>query len=173
VHRDFVPKTRPDYHNGPVSRPSSNSDSGASLGCFFFVFVVPVLILYAIERGSALIEYIFPDEPTEQAEKKESPPVELERKATPPYLRETGDPSRYYPPRAVEGAIEGSVTIRLSVDPRGAVGSCEILKSSNHTQLDRAACRFARTTFRFDPARNAEGGAVNGSYRTKVSFRMD
>jgi len=59
-------------------------------------------------------------------------------------------PAAVYPGRAVLRGLEGTVHLTLTVDPSGAVIAVELVKSSGHGSLDRAAIEAARG-YRFEP----------------------
>ena len=58
-------------------------------------------------------------------------------------------PSAVYPKSAVLRRIEGTVLLSLTVDPSGSVVAVELVKSSGHGSLDRAAIEAARG-YRFE-----------------------
>ena len=121
--------------------------------------------------ASALVES--PAEPAPQASTSsiESAPVAAPRSKPPPplpahtvlYKLSGDDPA--YPPTARRGGVEGSVRVRLLVDPDGAVQQANVLSSRPSGIFDGAALRAVRT-WRF--ARSA-GGAIG---EVDVTFRL-
>ena len=66
-----------------------------------------------------------------------------------------------YPVAARRRADEGSVRVRVTVDPQGAVAACTVAQSSGHYLLDRATCDVVTERAQFTPALDAEGRAVS------------
>ena len=60
-----------------------------------------------------------------------------------------------YPRRAREMGWQGTVLLRVEVNPDGSVGEVEIRRTSGHISLDQAAAKAAKT-WRFEPP--ADGG---------------
>lgn len=81
---------------------------------------------------------------------------------TPP-RRIRGDITRRDFPRiAADAIVASSVTIRLQVGADGRVHGCDILRSSGNPTRDAITCRLASQRFRYEPARDPEGNAVDG-----------
>lgn len=57
-----------------------------------------------------------------------------------------------------------SVTIYLTVGPDGRATGCRIASPSPDPEADRITCELAVERFRFEPARNADGEPVTGTY---------
>ncbi len=74
-----------------------------------------------------------------------------------------------YPPEARRQGLEGNVKVRIRISDSGRVAAAEILRSSGHASLDRAALQAARC-WRFDPARH---GNDNISDVIVVNFKFD
>ena len=75
-----------------------------------------------------------------------------------------------YPYRARRKEIEGRVVLRVQVLPGGTALSVELLSSSGHAILDRAALRAVRA-WRFVPARRG-GVPVADAIDVPISFRL-
>ncbi|MFQ5617576.1 MAG: energy transducer TonB [Rhodospirillales bacterium] len=75
-----------------------------------------------------------------------------------------------YPYRARRNEIEGRVVLRVHVLPGGTAGSVEVLSSSGHAILDRAALKAVRA-WRFVPAKRA-GVPVAGAIDVPITFRL-
>jgi protein TonB len=91
------------------------------------------------------------------------------RAATPGPATPLGDPAGWivttdYPGDALAMRAEGEVGFVLTVGPDGRVADCRIDRSSGSDVLDRATCRLLTERARFNPARGADGGPVQGSY---------
>ena len=65
-----------------------------------------------------------------------------------------------YPSPALRNQEQGTVTIRLDVDERGAVRGCAVTRSSGSASLDETTCRLYRERARFTPAHDRHGRAV-------------
>ena len=77
----------------------------------------------------------------------------------------------YYPPQAQKDALEGQVTLQLTIDPQGRVSAAKVLKGSGHG-FDEAALRGAREKLRFKPAR-LDGQPVSTQITYKITFLLD
>jgi len=75
-----------------------------------------------------------------------------------------------YPYRARRKEIEGRVVLRVQVLPGGTARSVEVLSSSGHAILDRAALKAVRG-WRFVPAKWA-GVPVAGAIDVPITFRL-
>ncbi|HXV23309.1 MAG TPA: energy transducer TonB [Alphaproteobacteria bacterium] len=91
---------------------------------------------------------------------------------TPPTYQAGGsfNPWPRYPTAARRRGIEGEVLIAVTVGADGGAEHVEVLRSSGHSMLDRAAIE-ALARWRFEPARNA-GQAVAGTIEIPVTFRL-
>jgi protein TonB len=69
-------------------------------------------------------------------------------------------PQNSYPPAALRAQAEGRVGVALTVLASGRVGGCEVATTSGNADLDQATCRLALKNGRFQPARDAQGNAV-------------
>ena len=77
-----------------------------------------------------------------------------------------------YPRRALTRDWEGSLSYRLDVGANGRVESCTVTASSGYDILDETACKWVQRRARFDPAVDASGRKVAGSYRGSVTWRI-
>ena len=76
-----------------------------------------------------------------------------------------------YPPDALKRLQQGRTEVTLTVSDKGKPTRCVVTQSSGSGSLDRASCEaFMRV--RFDPARDAGGAAVKGTYVTHVNWRL-
>lgn len=75
-----------------------------------------------------------------------------------------------YPPESRRRGEEGSVRVSLRVGPDGRVQMAEVIESSGHPALDRAAVAAVRR-WRFRPATQA-GLPVAATMQTAVHFRL-
>jgi TonB family protein len=109
--------------------------------------------LKPIERDPLLEEDLFEDlelEALETLEVEEAPMEEPLGEEPEPIRQLLESPAAVYPGRAVLRGLEGTVHLTLTVDPSGAVIAVELVKSSGHGSLDRAAIEAARG-YRFEP----------------------
>lgn len=77
-----------------------------------------------------------------------------------------------YPTAGLRAEHEGSVRYRLSIDSSGKVGSCSVLASSGHADLDAATCATLTRRARFEPATNDSGTRTGGTYIGTVTWRL-
>lgn len=81
------------------------------------------------------------------------------------------NPRPTYPRAAMERGLEGSVLCALHVDERGAVSKVEIVATSGHTLLDRAAVE-ALSRWRFAPLAR-DGRPAPFRFEHRVRFRLE
>lgn len=77
-----------------------------------------------------------------------------------------------YPTRSIRERQEGRTGYRLAIDSIGRVTGCAITSPSGYTELDTRACQLLPKRARFDPARDTNGAAVNGSYTGNIQWRL-
>lgn len=68
--------------------------------------------------------------------------------------------NRDYPPAARKAGAMGSVTVRFTVDVQARAGGCAVVVSSGNAALDAVTCRLIEARFRYAPARDGVGAAV-------------
>jgi protein TonB len=90
-----------------------------------------------------------------------TPPVRLAGALT------DADYRRTRPPEGAGGTVVVSYRIRAD----GAVDRCAVLRSSGYEVLDAATCRLIEQRFRFAPARDAGGRAIDWEVRTDYTWR--
>lgn len=109
--------------------------------------------LKPIEMDPLLEEDLFEDlelEALETLEVEEAPMEEPLGEEPEPIRQLLESPAAVYPGRAVLRGLEGTVHLTMTVDPSGVVIAVELVKSSGHGSLDRAAIEAARG-YRFEP----------------------
>lgn len=94
---------------------------------------------------------------------------------TPKAARPRGTPglwvtSDHYPAAALRQEREGTTRFRVTVSADGRVGGCEIVGSSGSPDLDAATCRQIVRSARFEPASDAQGTKVGGSWTSSVRW---
>lgn len=72
-----------------------------------------------------------------------------------------------YPPEALRAGAQGTVTLRIEVDPSGRPTKVSIEKSSGNRDLDRSAQRHVQRTWRF------QGTGQVQIARLPIDFRLD
>jgi protein TonB len=79
-----------------------------------------------------------------------------------------------YPADAQRNGEEGTVQAELSIDARGRVRGCRVIRSSGHASLDSATCSILQRRARFKPAQDVNGDAVASSVVTPlVVWRLE
>ena len=77
-----------------------------------------------------------------------------------------------YPLKALRDEIEGTSAFSVTVGPDGHVTECQIIASSGSPDLDQATCMNVTRRARFDPAMDAKGNPVSGSYQNRVRWQI-
>lgn len=77
-----------------------------------------------------------------------------------------------YPIEAMRNDWEGTSTIEWTIDRRGRVVDCRVVRSSGHAILDEAACGAITARGRFRPARNSEGRRVEARMSRRIVWRL-
>ncbi|MBD2840706.1 energy transducer TonB [Erythrobacter rubeus] len=67
---------------------------------------------------------------------------------------------------------EGEVEFEAIIAADGRVVSCRILQSSGSDLFDKQTCRVLIGRARFEPARDARGNKVEGSFRSTVKWNV-
>lgn len=73
-----------------------------------------------------------------------------------------------YPLMAMLLDEKGRSTFRANVDAAGRVSACTIIKSSGFSRLDELTCKLVTRRARFNPAMDADGKPVAGTYTQAV-----
>ena len=79
---------------------------------------------------------------------------------------------RNYPAEALRNGEQGTVRLSVTVDTRGRVSDCTVNRSSESVSLDRAACAGMLEFAEFEPARDAQGFAIESSYSTAIRYQI-
>ncbi|MEP9357231.1 energy transducer TonB [Sphingomonas sp. KR3-1] len=75
-----------------------------------------------------------------------------------------------YPDAAIWERQSGTVAARLDVGADGVPSGCSVTASSGSAVLDRGTCELFRQRARFNPARDAAGKPIPGSYDFKFTW---
>jgi TonB family protein len=79
---------------------------------------------------------------------------------------------RDYPMKAFEKNQEGITRFELLVSPDGSIASCKITSSSGFEELDRTTCYLAQKRVKFRAARDSDGRAVWGVYKSQAAWAL-
>ncbi|MEO6387648.1 MAG: energy transducer TonB [Croceibacterium sp.] len=71
--------------------------------------------------------------------------------------------------RPPDGAA-GTVRVEFRVRSDGAVDRCSVLRSSGYAVFDQATCQLIQQRFRFLPARDENGAAIDWTIRTEYTW---
>jgi TonB family protein len=77
-----------------------------------------------------------------------------------------------YPPAALRHNEQGVVAFELQIDAAGRVALCTVTHSSGSVVLDARTCALIQERARFEPARDARGNAVAGSFRQRIGWQL-
>lgn len=75
-----------------------------------------------------------------------------------------------YPSDSIRREEQGTVWVELSVDATGKPYACRTLLSNASWRIESITCKRMMARGRFEPAQDADGAAIPGSYRTAASF---
>lgn len=78
-----------------------------------------------------------------------------------------------YPARALREEREGTVGVRVTVTAQGRAANCQVTSSSGSPDLDQAACQGMERYAQFNPALDAGGNPTEGSYSTRITYRIN
>jgi protein TonB len=67
---------------------------------------------------------------------------------------------RDYPRSARRAGIEGSVSVRFTIETDGRTSGCRVTRSSGNADLDETTCRLIELRFLYRPARDSQGRPV-------------
>jgi TonB family protein len=75
-----------------------------------------------------------------------------------------------YARSGVPRGTNGTVFIAFRVRSDGRVDRCRVVRSSGNTTIDRETCRLVERRFRFRPARDAAGRAIDFALQTDFTW---
>ncbi|MET1756845.1 energy transducer TonB [Novosphingobium sp. RD2P27] len=75
-----------------------------------------------------------------------------------------------YPTAALRRGERGTVRFELTVGADGRVADCRVTGSSGFNELDVATCRHVSRRARFEPAVDASGARVRGTYAGSIRW---
>jgi TonB family protein len=113
----------------------------------------------------------------EQPERPADPPPAPVDAGTLSSAAPAGNPGSWvttndYPSRALRDGRQGVTAFRLTIDAEGRVADCLITASSGHRDLDDATCGALTKRARFEPARDASGAPITGSWANRVHWQI-
>lgn len=80
--------------------------------------------------------------------------------------------SQHYPAGALKRGEQGRVVFRLTVEPDGSIGECDVTESSGFTSLDKETCEIMVRYARTKPVRNADGRAIRTTSPGHIVWRL-
>lgn len=94
------------------------------------------------------------------------------REPRPKYPPSTWINEADYPFAALRAGEQGTVVFRLDLNAEGRVTACTVLMSSGSAILDSVICRLLTERALFEPARDAKGKPTNGTFRSRIAWRL-
>jgi len=67
---------------------------------------------------------------------------------------------KHYPPGALKRGEQGRVAFRITIEPDGSLGACDVTESSGFAGLDAETCEIMLHFARLKPVQNEEGRSV-------------
>jgi TonB family protein len=78
----------------------------------------------------------------------------------------------YYPPGALKRGEQGRVAFRLTIEPTGTIGTCDVTESSGFKALDAETCEIMALYARVQPVRNEEGRAIRAVQNGFIMWKL-
>lgn len=110
--------------------------------------------------------------PSNTATSTPPPPLFTPRNPSPANDRANWVTTVDYPARDLRLGHTGTTKYRVVISSSGKVQSCEITGSSGYAGLDEATCKSVSRRARFEPAINANGEKIVGTWSGSVSWRI-
>jgi TonB family protein len=79
---------------------------------------------------------------------------------------------KYYPPGALKRGEQGRVGFKLTIEPTGTIGGCEVIQSSGFKALDVETCEIMALYARVQPVRNSEGRAIQATQSGFINWTL-
>jgi TonB family protein len=79
---------------------------------------------------------------------------------------------KYYPQGALKRGEQGRVAFKLTIEPTGTIGACEVTESSGFKSLDAETCEIMALYARVQPVRNAEGRAIRAQQDGFIVWKL-
>ena len=77
-----------------------------------------------------------------------------------------------YPPGALKRGEQGRVSFRLTIEPDGSLGQCQVTESSGFSGLDNETCEIMIFNARLKPVRDDSGRAIRSSQNGFIVWRL-
>jgi protein TonB len=153
-----MPSARPSPRNNPVTAPHND-----------FAVAVPTFPTTPIPMP---IPSLVPmPQPTPDIGIEQPAPPQFTPRAATPVGRVSGwATTNDYPTRDLREGNMGVTGFRLTIGADGKVTSCTITSSSGFPGLDKATCDNVSRRARFEPATDARGAKVPGSYANNIRW---
>lgn len=95
----------------------------------------------------------------------------------PPRAKPIGNPASWfpadaYPPAARNAGAEGRTVFSLDIDALGRIMRCNIVTSSGSELLDNTTCDLLVINGRFEPAHDASGRPVAGTWQSGMRWKL-
>lgn len=87
-------------------------------------------------------------------------------------LKEGAITTSDYPPSALSARLEGTVVAAFLIAAQGNVSKCKTAQTSGSDALDTRTCEIIVQRFRFNPALDASGQAVEEWRTQKISWKL-
>ena len=79
---------------------------------------------------------------------------------------------RNYPPGAIKRGEQGKVGFKLTIEPDGSLGTCDVTESSGFASLDKETCEIILRHARLKPVRNSDGRAIRAAQSGFIVWRL-
>src|SRR3954453_12545589 len=79
---------------------------------------------------------------------------------------------KYYPQGALKRGEQGRVAFRLTIEPTGTIGTCEVTESSGFKALDAETCDIMGLYARVEPVRNSDGRAIRATQNGFIVWKL-
>lgn len=77
-----------------------------------------------------------------------------------------------YPPGALKRGEQGRVAFRITIEPDGSLGQCEVTESSGFAGLDNETCEIMIFNARLKPVRDESGRAIRSKQNGFIVWRL-
>jgi protein TonB len=78
-----------------------------------------------------------------------------------------------YPQSALDNEEQGTVSVVLNIGTTGRVTGCSVSGSSGSRTLDSTTCRILTSRAKFSPARDSTGNPTTGTFRQRITWRLE
>jgi TonB family protein len=77
-----------------------------------------------------------------------------------------------YPWTAVHKRLQGSATMEILIDEKGAVADCSITETSGYATIDAQSCAIIQERAKFEPAIDMQGKPTRSSYSQRIIWKL-